>query len=165
MDSSASRQIRTSYFTGFNSVRIALGLVLLIAAGLKGYEFATEPAVRVGLFESRWFLIGLIELEFSFGVWLLLGIYPRIALRIAILLFAMFTVISLFQVVLGKSSCGCFGTFSLSPWVTFLFDVLATFSLLRCRSSKPCQATAIASYFTAKLSRIRCRTSVERHAR
>jgi hypothetical protein len=125
-----------SYFTGFNSVRIALGLVLLIAAGLKGHEFATEPAVRVGLFESRWFLIGLIELEFSFGVWLLLGFYARVTWRLAMICFSTFAILSLVKALWGYQSCGCFGKVAVNPWLTIGVDCAAVSALFRWRPAR-----------------------------
>ncbi|HYW80399.1 MAG TPA: hypothetical protein VE890_12515 [Thermoguttaceae bacterium] len=67
---------------GCDIVRVALGLLLLVAAGLKGYELATSPVAGTSLLDSRWFLIGLVEFEFVFGPWLLVRGEPAL-LRVA----------------------------------------------------------------------------------
>ena len=48
-----------------------MALVLLAAAGLKGHQLATESILGSGLMESRWFLIGVVEFELLFALWLL----------------------------------------------------------------------------------------------
>jgi len=58
-------------FTGYDAVRILLGLVLLTAAGLKGHQMATEPVPGTGLLDSRWLLMLTVEFEFLLGLWLL----------------------------------------------------------------------------------------------
>jgi len=63
----------------YDVVRIALGLILLTAAALKGHQLATKPVPGMSLLSSRWFLIGVVEFEFFFGLWLLAGFCPRLA--------------------------------------------------------------------------------------
>ena len=53
-----------------------LGLVLFGASVLKGHELATGPVAEDGLLTSRWFLVGLVELELALGLWLIVGLYP-----------------------------------------------------------------------------------------
>jgi hypothetical protein len=38
----------------YDVVRVALGLLLLVAATLKGHQLATEPTLQADLFSSRW---------------------------------------------------------------------------------------------------------------
>ena len=61
-------------------LHILLGLVLLVAVALKGYEIATEELLEYSLLTSRWFLISVVEWEIFFALWLLGGFhrfYPR----------------------------------------------------------------------------------------
>ena len=58
-------------------VPVLLSLVLVAAAVLKGYELASEPVAGTGLFDSRWFVIGLAEFELFFGLCWLLRWRPR----------------------------------------------------------------------------------------
>lgn len=99
--------IHIARFTGYDAVRILLGLVLLTAAGLKGHQVATEPILETGLLNSRWFLIGVVEFELLFGLWLLVGLYPAATRLAAILCFARLAVVSLAKGLSGESSCGC----------------------------------------------------------
>ena len=62
--------IRLGRWTPYDVVRVVLGLLLLVAAGLKGYQLATEPLVAAGVLNSGWFLIGTVEFEFFLGLWL-----------------------------------------------------------------------------------------------
>jgi len=70
-------RVRASTLAGYDVVRILLGVILLTAAALKGYQLATEPVREIGLLNSRWFLIGVVEFEPFFGLWLLAGLYPK----------------------------------------------------------------------------------------
>ncbi len=68
-------RVRVTVATGYDLVRIVLGLVRLAAAVLKGHQLATEPVAGTGLLDSRWFLIGVVEFELFFGLWLLFNIF------------------------------------------------------------------------------------------
>lgn len=113
----------------YTVVRIALGLLLLTAAGLKGYELATEPVAQTGLLTSPWFLIGVVEFELFFGLWLLTGLYRRLTWRVAILCFSAFACVSLYKAVSGEATCGCFGRVAVSPWYTLILDAVAVLAL------------------------------------
>jgi hypothetical protein len=106
-----------------------LGSVLLAAAALKAHQFAFGAIAESSLFTSRWFLIGLIELELALGLGLLLGLYPRQARFAALACFTTFGVVSLQQALAGRASCSCFGALNVRPWYTFLFDVAAVVAL------------------------------------
>ncbi len=77
----AASSSRLCGVSGYGVVRVALGLLLLTAAGLKGYQLATEPVAEDGLLTSRWFLIAVVEFELTFSLWLLSGSYPQWACR------------------------------------------------------------------------------------
>lgn len=118
-------------FTGYDAVRTVLGILLLAAALLKGYQLATEPTVGQSLLESRWFVIALVEFELLFGLWLLSGIYPILSWHIAAVCFVSFAGVSLFKALSGEASCGCFGRVSVNPWLTFALDLAVLAAILR----------------------------------
>ncbi len=79
---------------GYDVVRIGLGVLLLTAAALKGHQLATEPVAETGLLTSRWFLIGVVEFELFFGLWLLAGLYPKWTWRATLLCFGGFACVA-----------------------------------------------------------------------
>jgi len=115
---------------GYDVVRIVLGLVLLTAAALKGHQLATEPVAGTGLLTSRWFLIGVVEFEFFFGLWLLAGPYPKWTWAAAFCCFALFAGVSLWKGLSGEACCGCFGRVPVNPWYTLILDLAAVGALL-----------------------------------
>jgi hypothetical protein len=114
-------------------VRAALGSLLLVAAGLKGYQLATEPVLEPGLFESRWFLIAVVEFELFFGLWLLSGVFPKATWAAALACFAVFAGVSLYKALSGHATCGCFGKVPVNPWYTAALDISVVLSLARWR--------------------------------
>lgn len=115
---------------GYDVVRIVLGLILLTAAALKGHQLATEPVAETGLLTSRWFLIGVVEFELFFGLWLLSGLYPRGTWQAAVLCFSGSACVSVYRGLSGEATCGCFGRVPVNPWYTLIVDVVATAALL-----------------------------------
>ncbi len=113
--------------------RHVLGFVLLLAAGLKGYQLATRPVLEDGLLQSRIFQGAVVEIELFFGLWLLSGIVPALAWRCSVTYFTLLAGVALWNAATGGISCGCFGDIKVHPWWTFLFDVGAVASLLRWR--------------------------------
>jgi len=118
---------------GYDLVRVILGMILLTAAGLKGYQLATEPVPDTGILDSRWFLIAVVEFELLFGLWLLANLRPRWTRRAAVLCFGLFAAVSLYKALSGTASCGCFGRVAVNPWYTFTLDTVAVLALLRWR--------------------------------
>lgn len=125
-----------SKIAGYDVVRVVLGLVLLAAAGLKGHQLLTEPVVGDGLLHARWLLIGIVEFELVFGLWLLAGVFPRATWRFALACFTCFAGVSLFKALSGEASCGCFGRVAVNPWYTFTLDMAAVAALLYWRPNK-----------------------------
>ena len=130
-------------FPLFDIVRLVISMLLLTAAALKGHELATEPVVGRSVFSSRWFLIALVELELVFGLWLLVGKWPRETRWCAIGLFGLFAVFSLFKIAAGAESCGCFGKVSVNPWFTFLLDLGIIVALLKSRVTEGHRRTRV----------------------
>ncbi len=117
----------------YTVVRLTLGVVLLAAAALKGYQLATEPTADTRLMDSWWFVVSAVEFEFLLAACLLVGIYPQQIRRIATGCFALFACVSAYKVVTGESSCGCFGSVELNPWFSLILDLVAVLALLHWR--------------------------------
>ncbi len=136
----ASGWVRGGRVAGYDVVRVVLGLVLLTAAALKGHQLATEPILAGGLLNSRWFLIGVVEFEVLFGVWLLAGPHPRLSWLVALGCFGFFAAVSAWKGLSGATSCGCFGRVPVNPWYTFALDTLAVVLLSAARPAhRGCQ--------------------------
>lgn len=116
--------------TGWQVLRIFLGLILLVAALLKVHELSTTP--YLDKFPPRWVMIVFTELEILFALWLLF--VPKRLTQItwlAILgLFSFFTCVTLYKALTGEASCGCFGRVEINPWYTLIFDSIVVGLLL-----------------------------------
>ncbi len=141
--------IRRERWTGYDAIRVALGVLLLVAAGLKGHQLATEPILGHGILNSPWFLIGVVEFEIFFGLWLIAGLYPKWTWVAACGCFTVFAGVSLFQALSGAASCGCFGKVPVNPWYTATLDVAAIFALLLCRPTRRLAGEAFATSVSA----------------
>jgi hypothetical protein len=122
--------IHRDRWTVHDAVRVVLGVLLLVAAGLKGYQLATEPVLGDGILNSPWLLIGVVEFEIFFGLWLIAGLYPKWTWVAACGCFTLFAGVSLFKALSGAASCGCFGRMQVNPWYTVALDALAVATLL-----------------------------------
>ena len=119
--------------SGYDVVRILMALVLLIAAGLKCHQLATEPVIAHSILDSRWLLMATVEFELLFGFWLLANILPRLSRFAALGCFSAFTCVSLYKALSGYATCGCFGTVPVNPWYTSTLDLAFVVSLVICR--------------------------------
>lgn len=107
-----------------------IGFVLLVAAFLKGYELLTRPVAESSIWTSRWFLIAQVEWELLLGIWLLSGLYRRVAWLVGLVCFSMFSLVTLYKGLSGAESCGCFGSVPVNPWITlFAIDLPAVIAL------------------------------------
>jgi len=88
--------------TPYDALRIALGLILLTAAALKGQQLATEPVAETSLFTSRWFLICVVEFELFFGLWAFAGVHPKSIPIVGVLCLGS---VSIIKSPLGEVSC------------------------------------------------------------
>jgi hypothetical protein len=107
---------------GFAIVRIVAALLLLVAAGLKAHQLATEPVVAAGFLESRWFLIAVVEFELFLGIWLVSALLPRATRFASIICFSVFACVSLLKALSGAATCGCFGSVAVNPMYTSALD-------------------------------------------
>ena len=113
----------------YHVLRISLGIVLIVAACFKAYQLATEPSLVIGegwineLLSSRWLQIVEMEFELGFGLWIIVGLYQDLTRKVAIGLFSCFILVTLYKVIDGAASCGCFGKVQINPWYTLIFDI------------------------------------------
>ena len=111
-----------------------LAALLLTAAVLKGWQLLTEPVANSDIWSYRPFLILTVEFELALGIWLLSGLFKKAAWLAALLCFSAFSAITLYKVVTGAASCGCFGTVHVNPWITlFAIDLPAVIALVALR--------------------------------
>lgn len=141
---------QSSKLCGYDVLRLVLGVLLLVAAGLKGYQLSTEPALVSGvgsgsLNESSWWLVGavlaagesqwvvvaVIEFELLLGLCLLANVWPKATWAVTLACFGVFACVSLLKAFLGHATCGCFGRVPVNPWYTTALDAAVTCSLLR----------------------------------
>src|SRR5580658_568080 len=88
---------------GINSLFMRLlALLLFFAAGSKAYARWQDHNAR-GLLWVQ------VTMELALGLWLASGVNIRQARQIALIAFAIFACVSLFNVFRQASSCGCFG--------------------------------------------------------
>lgn len=108
--------------SGWQVLRVLLGLVLLAAALFKVHELSTTP--YLDKFPPRWVMIVFTELEILFALWLFF--VPKRLTQTTWLatlgLFSFFTCVTLYKALTGEASCGCFGRVEINPWYTLIFD-------------------------------------------
>ncbi len=107
-----------------------LGVVLLVAAGLKGYELSFDPLADDSFLASPRLQIAVIDGEILLGLWLLSGLARRGAWMAALGFFIAVAGLSLYMALAGQSSCGCFGRVTVNPWLSFAFDGVAVAALM-----------------------------------
>jgi hypothetical protein len=117
-------------------VRLALGGLILAAAGMKAYALALDPLVQDWFLASPRLLIAAIEVEMLLGLWLLSGWSVRAGWVAALGFFAVMTGVSLDLATTGQTSCGCFGQVPVSPWLTFAVDLAAVGALVIFRPAR-----------------------------
>ncbi len=109
----------------------ALGLLLLIAAALKGWQIMNEPVANKDIWTNRAFLILTVEFELLMAIWLLSGLFRKLAWLASLVCFSVFSFVTLYRALIGAASCGCFGSVHVNPWITlFTIDIPAVILLL-----------------------------------
>ena len=119
-------------------VRLVLGFVLGAAGAFKIYQLGFETqddspgTLLLAVFAEAELLGGLGLMAGGDRAWT----HPWI-----IAIFAGFAGSSLFRGMGGKCSCECFGSFTINPWVTLVFDLTALAALLMSRPPTASEAT------------------------
>lgn len=121
---------------GFLVVRLVLGTLLLVAAGLKADGVALGPFGGGSFLESARLQVATIEVEVLLGLWLLTGWAARLSWAAALAFFVVLAGASLTLALAGKASCSCFGRLTVNPWLTFGLDVGAVVALSLCRPKR-----------------------------
>src|SRR5437868_2538802 len=121
--SSRSCKMFKSILRKGNAFRYFGASMLLVAWGLKTGELIYDARIGV-LHGSRWLHLALANVEVLLGIWLLIGIRPKWCRAASLAMFAGFTCYTLYLVVTGATSCGCFGRVHVNPWLTLALDAL-----------------------------------------
>lgn len=111
------------------------GLLLMIASVLTAIEvmnvgipsWKTNPT---GFWESYEFLLIQIPVEFSLGAWMISGLFRKASWIAGTLAYFGFIFVTLYKVIIGAESCGCFGQVHVNPWITLLAIDMPFFVLL-----------------------------------
>lgn len=111
-------------FTFLDVSRFVVGALLLASATLKLHLLLTAaPVVSNDWLATplvQWLAVGW---ESALALWLFTGWRAKVSRMLAISTFGTFAVVSLRQVVIGQTSCGCFGELTVNPWIVFWMDV------------------------------------------
>ena len=116
-------------------MRRLIGLLLIVAAGLKVHELFLHPGrvLLTSTFVVSWasLLIPVrIGGELSLGLAAFVGVFWNQLRWILFAAFASFACYALFLAIAGLDSCGCFGVVPIHPWWTFVIDVTVLVGLL-----------------------------------
>lgn len=111
-------------------IRTSLGLLLIVAAGLKFYGSGASAMPGVGWFAQPGVQLAAAGCELFLGLWLLSGVAPRAGRLVAILLLLVFLALNLTKVAEGAPSCGCLGELAVPPMYTAIFESLYVTALV-----------------------------------
>ncbi len=121
---------------GFRWLRIGLGVLLLLTAGLKAFGGSLDPSGPIPALSNPIIQFAVIELEVILAVWLLSGWQVAGAWLTSLLAFGTFLVFNLYLGVVGHASCGCLGRIQVNPYVTAGFDLAIMVALLVFRPAR-----------------------------
>lgn len=116
-------------------MRIGLGILLLTTATLKARDAFSFGGRVAGPFPPLVILLA-VQVEAALGLWLLSGLAPSVARRVALCSFVLLAAVAAYLGLTGAPTCGCAGAVSVSPWIAFGVDVFAVALLLYCRASR-----------------------------
>ena len=150
MGNMSAENEKTKRFS-FAQFRFVVAGILFLAAGLKAYQLSTAPLPPVvqgsvftpllELLNDRYFLMAVVVGEILFALVLVAGIWRQWTWLLSLLGFSMFTLVSMMKGLSGETSCGCFGTVTVNPWITMGLDLiivacLAVFRVLDAEKQK-----------------------------
>jgi hypothetical protein len=141
----------------WGEIRYLLGVVLLVASGFKMYGLIHPGATTEAWASGRWPIGAAILSEFLIGAWLLVMDGRRWTWILLVATWLVFTCVAALHVVIGSSSCGCFGNAKVNPWLTFIADATTLSVLLYIRrgvwamSLKRPSTIALASFTSLSL--------------
>ena len=126
----------------FNSLRIGVVLILLIAAGMKAHHTITSPAPPHEFLASAQFTAIVVAAELFIALLLAIGSAHRLAFALSCVLFSGFGAYSLWSLAAGEPTCGCFGAVKVHPGVPLAIDIVATSGSFWCCWHAVSNATA-----------------------
>lgn len=121
--------------------RVAVGLVLVLAAVLKSRHLGGINLAEHDLLSSRVFWDAVAWAELAVGLWLVSDVYARAAVVTADVCFAVYFQFSLYFAAVGQTTCPCFGSVEVASPLMAVFDFLALFILLNCVPPRSGSAT------------------------
>jgi hypothetical protein len=99
--------------------------ILLVAGTLKISE-----SLRAWPGTVDWTTVLQSGFEVYFGIWLLIGLYPRWSRLLALACFFVFLQFALVAMLQGRPNCNCFGPVPARPWVPLAIDASLFLGLL-----------------------------------
>ncbi len=109
----------------FRTLSIALALILFVTAALKLHLLLTDPFADIKTGTSLP-LLWLAVFAEAGVVWIVFSKAADQLKWIALIsLFGVMTAVSAYNVVVGKTSCGCAGAIEIMPTWFFLFDLIS----------------------------------------
>ena len=103
--------------------------LLASTAALKVYQLATHAILETSWLASPGLVAAVALYEWLLAAWLISNLWRSWAWWATICTFCGFAAISLFLAARSES-CGCFGVWSISPWISFSIDVLVVLVLV-----------------------------------
>jgi len=110
-------------------VACMIGVTLLIA-GMAKLDLHSRPALAAteSLLPAQ-YLIPVASVELALAAWLFSGLQPTVSRFLSLMLFVGFAAAAIYAIFLKKASCGCLGSLQVSPWIMFIYDILAVVAL------------------------------------
>lgn len=106
-----------------------LGLVLVLAAAFKSDPRTLVAIGGLGLIRIPAVLLAVVWAEAGLGCWVLAGLHRCGTRRLLIGCFGIFSLVSLTLALAGSTSCNCFGTVRINPWIMFGADLAILIAL------------------------------------
>jgi hypothetical protein len=139
-------------------MRWLTGLLLLGASILKAFQLVSDPSL-LGLSTTHRSLLTLqVVVEYGIALIVLSGLYWQQIRWVLIALFGSFAVYSLFLVISGEQSCGCFGAVKVPPQWTFLLDCVIILGLLWSATKKSQVRRLLQICLAGRVAGIRCQS-------
>jgi hypothetical protein len=106
-----------------------VGSLLLLAAALKVQHLLRPEQPTTDFLGSRWFLVGLVDVEVLTGLALVLGFWRALTRSVCVLLFLGFLASSAYRVAAGAKSCACLGSVDVGPLAMTTLDAVVLAAL------------------------------------
>ena len=112
-------------FCRWSTTGRVIGLLLILSAALKAFDLAAGPLPGDSALEEPWFRLFGVGCEVVWATWLLFGGGGTATWLLTVLMWIAFAGFNAYGMVVGKTTCGCFGVVKVSPRVTLTIDMIA----------------------------------------